>query len=184
MDDGSTDNCGAICDKYAIKDSRVIVVHKENGGVSAARNIALDIACGEYISFCDSDDYWDETYLEKLVSAAINNEADIIVANYRTIDENECEYYQSKREEETDIVIALQEKWNYIVRGIWGKRHGWEVWDRLFRASMISKNNIRFCTVCDNYAEDLGFVLCTLLYANKICSIATGDIIIFYVAIL
>ncbi len=59
VDDGSPDNCGNICDTYAEKDNRVRVIHKVNGGVSAARNSALDVAKGDYIAFCDSDDYWD-----------------------------------------------------------------------------------------------------------------------------
>ena len=55
-DDGSPDRCGAICDEYAQKDSRIKVIHQENKGVAAARNAALDIAQGEYIMFVDSDD--------------------------------------------------------------------------------------------------------------------------------
>ena len=56
IDDGSTDGSGAICDEYAKKDSRIRVFHKENGGVSSARNIGLDNASGEWIYFVDSDD--------------------------------------------------------------------------------------------------------------------------------
>lgn len=57
VDDGSPDNCSSICDEYAKKDSRIVVVHKENGGLSDARNTGLDIAKGEYIGFVDSDDF-------------------------------------------------------------------------------------------------------------------------------
>ena len=57
VDDGSPDNCGAICDEYAKIDSRIKVIHKENGGASTARNWGLEIATGEYIGFVDSDDY-------------------------------------------------------------------------------------------------------------------------------
>ena len=57
IDDGSPDNCGAICDEYAEKDARVKVIHKENEGVATARNVGLDIARGKYITFVDSDDY-------------------------------------------------------------------------------------------------------------------------------
>lgn len=66
VDDGSTDNSGKICDEYAAKDSRVRVIHKFNGGVSSARNAALDIAAGEYIMFCDSDDYVDKQWCQQM----------------------------------------------------------------------------------------------------------------------
>ena len=56
VDDGSPDNCGAMCDAYAAQDPRVRVIHQQNGGLSAARNAALDIAAGEYVTFIDSDD--------------------------------------------------------------------------------------------------------------------------------
>ena len=57
VDDGSPDNCGAICDEYASKDSRIEVIHEENGGVSAARNAGLKLAAGDYIGWVDSDDW-------------------------------------------------------------------------------------------------------------------------------
>lgn len=67
VDDGSPDNCGKICDEYAEKDNRVRVIHKENGGLSDARNFALDIVAGEYVSFIDSDDWIEkEMYAETL----------------------------------------------------------------------------------------------------------------------
>ena len=66
VDDGSPDNCGKICDEYAKKDNRLKVIHKENGGLSSARNAGLDIATGEYISFVDSDDYVSNKFIENL----------------------------------------------------------------------------------------------------------------------
>ena len=66
VDDGSPDNCGKICDDYALKDSRIKVIHKPNGGLSDARNVAIDIAKGEWITFIDSDDYIPHDYIEYL----------------------------------------------------------------------------------------------------------------------
>ena len=57
VDDGSPDNCGTICDEYAQKDARIIVIHQQNGGLSAARNTGIDVARGEYLMFVDSDDW-------------------------------------------------------------------------------------------------------------------------------
>lgn len=67
VDDGSTDKSGKVCDEYTKKDFRVRVFHKENGGVSSARNFGIDNAKGEYICFIDSDDYVNEDYLESLI---------------------------------------------------------------------------------------------------------------------
>lgn len=79
VDDGSPDNCPDMCDKWAKKDNRIRVVHKENGGLSSARNAGLDIMTGEYVTFIDSDDYVSEVYLEKLFAALIDNSADVSV---------------------------------------------------------------------------------------------------------
>ncbi len=77
VDDGSTDNCGRIIDKWATMDTRIIALHKENGGLSDARNYGFAHSTGDYISYIDSDDYIDKTYFEKLLSLLINTNADM-----------------------------------------------------------------------------------------------------------
>lgn len=79
IDDGSTDNSGTICDEYAIKDNRIRVFHKENGGVSSARNWGLDNAIGEYIMFVDSDDYMLPGMLEVMLSTLESKKADLVI---------------------------------------------------------------------------------------------------------
>lgn len=83
VDDGSTDSSGAICDEYAVRDSRVRVIHRENQGVSAARNLALDLAKGSYISFVDADDIIAERFLETLYGAVQETGAEIAACNFR-----------------------------------------------------------------------------------------------------
>ena len=73
VDDGSTDGSNKLCDKFAAEDNRIRVIHKPNGGVSSARNVGIDAAAGEHITFCDSDDYLESDYLENLVQAAESN---------------------------------------------------------------------------------------------------------------
>lgn len=82
IDDGSTDGTAAIADRYAEADSRVKVIHKENGGVSSARNRGLEVAAGEFITFIDADDTVVPTYLEKLYGRLCETGADIAVARW------------------------------------------------------------------------------------------------------
>lgn len=79
VDDGSPDNSGRICDDYAKKDARVRVVHKQNGGLSSARNAGIEVAKGKYLGFVDSDDYIAEDMYELLYKAIIKEEADLSI---------------------------------------------------------------------------------------------------------
>jgi glycosyltransferase involved in cell wall biosynthesis len=76
IDDGSTDSSGAICDRYAEQDSRVRVFHKPNGGVSSARNLGLDNAKGEWVTFCDSDDWVYDYWLQNFADSS--DDVDIV----------------------------------------------------------------------------------------------------------
>lgn len=82
IDDGSPDACGRICDEYARKDKRIKVYHKENGGLSDARNYGIRMATGEYLGFVDSDDWIELDMFETLVSTAEENNADIVSCGY------------------------------------------------------------------------------------------------------
>jgi glycosyltransferase involved in cell wall biosynthesis len=81
VNDGSTDRSGAIIDQYAQRDSRIKAIHKENGGASSARNVALDLAKGEYIAFIDSDDWVKENSLSELYGEAVKYQADVVMGN-------------------------------------------------------------------------------------------------------
>lgn len=83
VDDGSPDNCRQICDKWAEKDNRIRVIHKENGGVSSARNAGLAAATGEFIGFVDGDDIIDADFYEFLLYEAIKNDADISACSFK-----------------------------------------------------------------------------------------------------
>lgn len=90
VDDGSTDGSGAICDEYAAKDKRFVVIHKENGGLSAARNTGLDNCSGRYICFLDSDDYYEPDFLQTMYDGIKDSDYDFVscVANF--VDEENC----------------------------------------------------------------------------------------------
>lgn len=90
LDDGSTDDSGAICDGYSLRDNRIKVVHKVNSGVSDTRNIGLDLANGDYIIFLDSDDYWiDHHILEKFVEHILEYNLDIVRAGFCEINDKD-----------------------------------------------------------------------------------------------
>ncbi len=89
VDDGSPDDCPTLCDSYAEKYEKVIVVHKANGGLSSARNAGIQIATGDFLAFVDADDYVDKGYIECLLDACINNNCEISACGY-------FEYYSSE----------------------------------------------------------------------------------------
>lgn len=100
VDDGSPDRCGELCNQYALKDERVKVVHKKNGGLSDARNAGIKIANGEFITFIDSDDWVSEDYVRVLHDLLISRGADISVCNFiRTSTETTIE-----RSEKQDVI--------------------------------------------------------------------------------
>lgn len=85
VDDGSTDNSGKICDEYATKDSRIVVVHQMNQGHTMARRKAISVAKGDYFLFLDSDDYWDSNLLETIDDAITASHCDMVIFKYRRI---------------------------------------------------------------------------------------------------
>lgn len=108
VDDGSPDKCGIICDKYAEKDSRIRVIHKKNGGLSDARNVALDVMKGNYVTFIDSDDYIDIEYISYLYDLINHYNADISICGYKYITE-EGKVLNHPSDDNT-ILIMNQEK--------------------------------------------------------------------------
>lgn len=141
VDDGSPDKCGQICDEYAAKDSRITVIHKENGGLSDARNCGMAAATGEYITFVDSDDCLHLHFIEILMKIAKNKNADIIVGDFVTFkDEDKC---QDKELSDSDILAAqvLSDKHLYdnefikrettILTVSWGKIYKRKLWDKI-----------------------------------------------------
>lgn len=87
IDDGSTDMSSQLCDDFSKKDSRIQVIHRENGGLSAARNSGIEKATGKYISFIDSDDYIADTFIEELLELCMDNDAQIAQCGYMSVDD-------------------------------------------------------------------------------------------------
>lgn len=139
VDDGSPDKCGEICDEYAEKDKRIRVIHKENGGLSDARNAGLDIATGEYVAFVDSDDYIDKDMYVKLYEAIQEADADMSICNFRYVDENgTCKFSNNdlpiKDETLSGIHILLnnmfdEKCWYWVVA--WNKLYKRELFENI-----------------------------------------------------
>ena len=128
VDDGSPDKCPQICDKWAKMDRRIRVIHQENQGQAVARNNALDIAVGEYISFVDSDDYIHPQCLEILLANAEQNEAEVSVCSFKRASENK-DFDLPKRE------VTLYEGKEYVRKKLSDvTSHGvWLLCDKLFK---------------------------------------------------
>ena len=98
VDDGSSDNTGKLADEFSENDKRFIVIHKENGGVSSARNIGIDVASGDFIGFVDGDDTIEVDMYEMLVNNAIKYDADISHCGYKVLENNrETFFYETEK---------------------------------------------------------------------------------------
>lgn len=168
VDDGSPDNCPRICDDYAKKDSRIKVIHKENGGLSSARNAGLDVAQGEYICFVDSDDYIAENLLKKVGSKFEETQSDMIVFNYNCVGENAEFFWYTRFEVDEYEINSNKERFDFILEKVLRSKINWESWNRVYKKKIIDKNQIRFVDNRRIFAEDLYFTMCYLLHAKKI----------------
>ncbi len=169
VNDGSTDGCGDACDDYAEKDRRIRVFHTENRGLSAARNLGLDEASGEYIAFLDSDDWLELNAIENMVDAAIESDADIVcfryVREYKNASKEEGVAYNEKRVFASDDVLR-----EYCTGGIIGGA----TWDKLYKRNIFS--TARFPE--NRYYEDIATSHRFLLEAKKV--ICIPEILIHY----
>lgn len=160
VNDGSKDNSGLICDEYAKKDNRIKVVHKENGGVSSARNSGLDIMTGQYFCFIDSDDYIEKDMIEKLYKAISESGAEIAICGYKRFCNNEIKcHYENKGDIVGKIGIAdfvAKNCLNWLVSTPWAK---------LYTTTYLS--NVRFDESM-SLGEDTKFNLNFFEYIEKI----------------
>lgn len=161
VDDGSTDGTASIVDRYASEDSRIVVVHQQNAGVSAARQKGVDLAKGEYLMFVDADDWIDETSIERMLNMAKETDADLVWSDafFEIYKENsvQTKYKTTQKEESTDTWIRDLVLWESF-GALW-------IW--LFRTSLFQKPNVSF-PENSIYAEDLPVIVSALLYSKRI----------------
>lgn len=163
IDDGSVDESGKILDGFAKIDKRISVVHKKNGGVSAARNDGIKHATGEYIHFMDVDDEIDNDYYERLLT--YSDDADII-----------CSGFVSNSKYSSNLIYNHQ----HIAKTLFGKLFWTQaliksfVWRYLFKTDFIKQNNLRFDTSLISQ-EDAVFVLQSFVFANHIIIVPNAN---------
>ena len=165
IDDGSPDRCPEICDFYAKKDLRVKVFHKQNGGVSSARNIGIDNATGKYLCFLDSDDSLPLYAIQNLYCVLAKNEADCVMGSMAY---GRAEH--KNKNIENEFVISFEEKpqllLDYIVRP-----GSFSSGAKIYSGLIIKENNIHFHTEL-KCSEDAVFVREYLCYCKKIVTIS------------
>lgn len=136
VDDGSPDNCPAICDEYAKMDARVQVIHKENGGLSDARNAGLDVATGTYIGFVDSDDWVASDMYAYLLHGILGYQSEISYCGFINVHDTWMDYSNSQTDKVYTAEVALNE--------LFFDRLGNFAWNKLYKAELW--NGIRFPT--------------------------------------
>ncbi len=161
VDDGSPDNCGAICDEYAKKDSRIIVIHQHNQGCSVARNAGMEIMCGTYAAFIDSDDFIEADYLKKLYQGIEESNADISMCGWYMVNDSgdtilETHQYTNGKKLITGRDLCLLRYQNGLVITVWCK---------LFKKELLK--NVRFPVGCAS--EDQAVVPKLYYQAGKVC---------------
>ena len=177
VDDGSPDNCGTICDEYAAMDDRVRVIHKENGGLSDARNAGLNVATGEYILFVDGDDYIDPSLVETVVTV-MDQGNDLVAFRFWRVCLDGSKIAPKPFAAGSWNLETSNDKAQFYTKTLLQYRIGWEAWNRMYRRELIERLYLRFEDNQRIFAEDLYFSICYCLQAKKI--VCLEDKLYFY----
>ena len=138
VDDGSKDNCASMCDNMALKDERIKVIHKKNGGLSSARNEGIKHATGKYICFVDGDDFIREDYCEVLYNALVETKSDVSAVSYKEIKNSKTRIYNSaaRSKKEFDDKLTLYNRNETIIQFLHWKNFR-IAWNKLYKASIL-----------------------------------------------
>ena len=191
LNDGSKDQSLPVCEEFRARDSRILLVDKENSGVSDTRNLGLKLASGKYVQFVDSDDYLDPDFTEHLVTAAEENEADLVIAPYKMVipaGASKPEQVLGKIQDELGVMSVARppevREYGFLPAGVYDKdtfalrlmdkpaSYFYSVlWNKLYRRDILTGNDIQFVSEM-RWAEDLVFNLRYIQYAERFVSIA------------
>lgn len=161
VDDGSKDSSGNICDEYSKKDQRIKVIHKENGGLSSARNAGLDIATGKYIMFLDSDDYFENNSCEVLYNEIEKTNADYVIGNYIHVTYDGIKWdkplFDVNTYDNFKVSIKDYEKSFFVMNSV--------VWNKIFKREFLEEHKLRF--IPGALAEDAIFTTYCYVHTDK-----------------
>ena len=159
VDDGSPDNCGRICDEYAEKDVRIKVIHKENGGLTSARNAGLSVAKGDWIMHVDGDDWIEPDMIESLIEAAKATEADLVFGDYMKYGpyagNHKLPTWSNDKKDSMSRYIA------YMMTTIWGS---------IAKRSLYTEHSLKSPDGV-NYCEDFHLIVRLCHFAKKIVNV-------------
>ena len=173
VDDGSPDNCGAICDEYACRDARIHVIHQENMGLYGARNTGMKIASGEYISVVDSDDWMEADAYSQMIQIIDEYHPDMIrfgfkkMLNEKIIAEKKMPYEEKIYKDDALRMIQLDTISNEGVLD-YKKTRILSAWSNLYRRELVMENDIIFISEREILNEDYLFVLQVSLAAESV----------------
>ena len=168
VDDGSADGSGELCDRYAERDARVIVLHQPNGGAPAARNRGMEAASGRYFYFMDGDDWAEPDMLEKLVNAAEQTDAQLVVAGFYidSLSQNGALVQQTL--EAGEAFFACKEDFRKAAAGLFDKNLLYPPWNKLYRADYLRERGISFP---NTFWDDFPFNLAVIRDMERVCLI-------------
>lgn len=161
MNDGSKDSSGVICDKYASEDSRIRVIHKANTGVSDTRNHALDMACGKYLQFLDSDDWITPNATRLFVETAEQHHCDMVISDFYRV---AGERVANKGDIEDDSVLTQEAFAAHMIENPADFYYG-VLWNKLYRRDIVEKHHLRMNSDI-SWCEDFMFNLEYIRHAN------------------
>lgn len=171
VDDGSTDNCGEICDRYAQIDGRINVVHKVNGGLVSARKAGLNLARGDYIAFVDGDDWIEKDMYQMLLDKALSSGVDFVDSSYVSVKDNvvaEHTVLEADYEFDVEQIKAIIESWiadrnKALIRDT--------IWTKLYKADIIKRS---YAEVPEDISlgEDIINYIALFKYANRATTVS------------
>ena len=180
VNDGSKDVSLHVCEMYARVDKRILLIDKANSGVSATRNLAMEMAKGKYLQFADSDDYLAPDATRLLVEAAEANQTDLVIAPYYRVEETKPLFAKEGESYQTIQQFGFLEKGFYdkhaFARSLMKEPASFYygvMWNKLYRADIVHAHDDILCAEDLDWSEDLYFNLSYIRYAERFYALST-----------